>query len=318
MKKYPHYFNLIKNSEKVGRILALFYIEPYDPKSKKILFPVYENLKKNVNKAKLEIVILGGRNLDFSGSLKDFELKIDLIQNGESELKENQIKNEMNIGEINNENGKTNKLINLCQRHEFITNIYGNEDFQIFPYLKISLKKISFFGDDERFILFNLSDFLTSYNDHKKKLYRLIFEQNIDERRIDQEQYILKDFDDKIEVLNQSVEESEIVLKNEENIETSDGNELDVSQIQLRIRFPSDKKKKKENEDNDNLDEEALLHKRAMEQIDRLINYKNMQVSEMLEVNCYHKDKVIEKEMKKKLRKKLKKKLRILKANDVI
>ena len=55
-----------------------------------------------------------------------------------------------------------NKIINLCQKHEFITNIYGNEEFQIFPFLKITLKKNSFFGDDERFILFNLADFLTS------------------------------------------------------------------------------------------------------------------------------------------------------------
>ena len=320
-KKYPHFFNLIKNNDKVGRILAMFYIETLDPKAKKKMFPVYENLKKNVNKAKLEIVILGGRNLDFSGYLKDFDLKIELIQNGEIEIKQDQIQNELDIYDINHEGGNANKLINLCQRHEFVANIYGNEDFQIFPYLKITLKKRAFFGDDERFLLFNLADFLDSYNENKKKLYRMIFEQNIDERRIDQEQYILKEFEENFDVVNQSLDESEIVLKTTEaNLETAEcEEEEDLSEIKIKIRNESDKKKNKQkSEVRDIIDEEADIHKREIELLDVLMNYKNMSISDTFEVTCYHKDKVIEKEMKKKLRCKLKKKLRILKAKDVI
>jgi len=319
-KKYPHFFNLIKNNDKVGRILAMFYIETYDPKAKKKFFPVYENLKKNVNKAKLEIVILGGRNLDFSGYLKDFELKVELIQNGENEIKHNQIKSELDINDINHESGKTNKIINVCQRQEFLANIYGDEDFQIFPYLKITLKKRAFFGDDERFILFNLADFLDSYNENKKKLYRMIFEQNIDERKMDQEQYILKEFEDNLNVINQSLDESEIVLKNtEENLETAVGEEEeDLCEIKINLRNVSEKKKNKPKlEIRENLDEEAEIHKREIELLEVLMNYKNMSVSNTFEVSCSHKDKVTEKEMKKKLRLKLKKKLRCLKAKDV-
>ena len=317
-KKYPHYFNLIKNSEKVGRVLAMFYIEPFDPKNRKIVFPVYENLRKNVNKAKLEIVILGGRNLDFSGDLKDFELKIDLIQNGETEMKQDQHRNEMELHEINSEDGKANKLINLCQKHEFITNIYGNEEFQIFPLLKITLKKTAFFGDDERFILFNLSEFLTYNNDHKKKLYRLIFEQNIDERKIDQEQYILREFEEKVELLNESsVMSEEIVLKKEEILETPDGNDDENLELKFELKKVSEKKEEKKDEKGEAIDEEEVYHEKSMKQIDYLMKYKNMEISEAFEVVCLHKDKLVEREMKKKLRCRLKRKLKYLKAQEV-
>jgi hypothetical protein len=226
-----------------------------------------------------------------------------------------QFKTEKILSEINSEDGRAEKIINLCQKQEFITNIYGDEDFQIFPYLKVTLKKSSFFGDDERFILFNLSDFLCSYNENKKKLYRVIFEQNIDERKIDQEQHILKEFDDRTEFRSQSFAESEeIILKHEDVMETPDG-EDDLLEFRLYKDMKKDQKDK--NDPTEFLDEEALSHHKSIEQIEYLMNYKNMEISETFLVNCSHKDKINERFMKKKLRCRLKKRLISLKVKEV-
>ena len=315
LKKYPHYFNLIKNSEKVGRILAMFYIHPYDSSNmnEKINFPIYQNLCKNINKAKIEIVIIGGRNLDFSGNIKDFELKIDFIQNGETEINQNQIKTGMDLHEINPEDKQANMIINICQKHEFITNIYGNEDFQIFPFLKITLKKKSFFGDDERFILFNLSDFLSYNNDKKKKLYRMIFDTNIDERKLDQEQHVLKEFEEKIEIMSERLNDSEeIILKDYFNeSETPNGND----ETRPNDKFENDSIKKENH--NEFIDDETFFNRNSLKQIDVISNYKNMEISDTIHVQCLHKDKLVEMEIRKKLRLKLKRKLKYMKANDV-
>ena len=302
LKKYPHYFNLIKNNEKVGRILAMFYICPLNQKDKKLPdFSVFNSLK-TVRRAKLELIILGGRNLDFSGNIKDFELKIELLQNGESDIKKNIIQEGVEVENINSAEGGANKLINFCKRYEFFANIYGNTDFQIFPYLKISIKKNSFFGDDERFLLFNLSEFSDFNDEANKKLYRLIFEQNIDELKIDQEQYILKEFEDKISLNNGNHDESfEIILKSSTK-ETPDGNNDVIS-----VKF-----KEEINE------EDVCFQEMAKNQVDTIFNYKNMDVSDTMNVICGHKDKLYERESRKNLRLKWKKKLRYYKAKDVL
>ena len=204
-------------------------------------------------------------------------------------------------------------IINICQKHEFITNIYGNEDFQIFPFLKITLKKKSFFGDDERFILFNLSDFLSYNNDKKKKLYRMIFDTNIDERKLDQEQHVLKEFEEKIEIMSERLNDSEeIILKDYFNeSETPNGN--DETRPNDKIENDSIKK---ENH-NEFIDDETFFNRNSLKQIDVISNYKNMEISDTIHVQCLHKDKLVEMEIRKKLRLKLKRKLKYMKANDV-
>ena len=263
------------------------------------------------------MVILGGRNLDFSGNIEDFKLNIDFIQNGESEMNQNLMKTQNDLNEINREDGQANKTINFCQKYEFIANIYGNEDFQIFPLLKITLRKKSFFGDDERFLLFNLSDFLTFNNDNKKKLYRIIFETNLDERKIDQEQYILKEFEENFNIMNERLDESEeIVLKDIFNdYETPEGNE-EISPDDKIMGIYAEKNENLEKKF-ENIDEEAEFNDKSAKQLEILTKYKNMEISSTFQICCLNKDKVVEMEIRKKLRLKLKKQLKYLKSNDV-
>jgi len=61
----------------------MFYICPINQKGiETFTFPVYENLKTS-QKAKLQIFILGGRNLDFKGKIDDFNLTVDVLQEHE-------------------------------------------------------------------------------------------------------------------------------------------------------------------------------------------------------------------------------------------
>jgi len=305
-KKFPHYFNLIRGGEKVGRVLAMFYICPINQKNiDKLTFPIYESLNKSKN-AKLKIFILGARNMDFSGEITSFDLKVDLLQEHETvnpaavpNDKKKQAEPEDVFSKINAEDKKANRLINYARTFEFVTKIHGDDEFQIFPYLKIILKKKSFFGDDERFLLFNLSEFLSNFNENNQKLYRVIFDQNLDEIKLDQEQHFLDEFEVRVDKNENEEEEEEIVEKKDE---TPNGEEM---------KAPPPKKKE------EGLDEEDFAFAEAMiKKVDFLFKYKNMEISDEILLTCSHNDKENERSVRKKLRLRFKAQRKILRAKD--
>ena len=303
-KTYPHYFNLIRNSEKVGRVLAMFYICPANQKDiERITFPIHDSLKK-FKRARIKIFILGGRNVDFNGDISSFDLQVNLLQDHQNlntlNEKKNKLENE-NFEKINCEDKIANKWINYCRTFEFIANIHGNDEFQIYPFLNIVLKKKGFFGDDERFLLFNLSEFLSNFNENNQKLYRVIFETNLDEIKLDQEQYILQDFD-KIEDKNENDDDEEEEEKKSDETPSGEENKEPL------------KKKEEQNKYEDMTEAEEDVIK----EVNFIFKYKNMVISPDIQIICSHKDKEHEREIRKKLRLRFKKQRKILRAKDVL
>lgn len=285
-KKYPQYFNIIKNNQAVGRILAMFYIVEEKKKSKEsieAIFPLYNSLKvKRI--ADVKIFILGLRNLDFEIDLNKVELEIFLCQQ-DKQIPQGTSKESLELEKINpspNDNLDKN-LINIVRIFELKNVIiYGNSEFQIYPYIKILIRQKHFFYTQERYIMFNLSEFCSEVSEHTKKIYRLIFQQNLGITSLDQEQ---------------SPIEGEILIETAtENKFTDETNEDEVKLIPA----------KEQTNKNKNLDYDDEKY------VTMITKYKNMVVSENIELECMHKDKLEEKEAKKLLRKKIVKELRDL------
>jgi len=313
---YPHYFNIIRNNEKNGRMIANFYIEPITG-IKKDKSPSLKNfekvniwLKNKVN-TNVEIAILGLRDLNFTISPEKVQLLINITGCKEDQKP----KNDLEL--IHNLDGRKETFLNVLEVFKFNdVDIYGTSDFMIFPILTIKLKFTAFFFfEDERFIIESLKEFYSNQvqnnveSGNKSKMYRLIWEQNLDVKTIDQELVDLfpdptkkkkktGDEDDEDEI----DEEDEIFVKFEEEnkIEKVD-TKKNVTELMIidkeKEKLKDDKKEDKKGVNIDQIDK--LLEK--------IRKYKNMDISNAYTLVCRKADKESERSAKKVLRKGLKK-----------
>ncbi len=193
---YPHYFNLIRNNEKNGRLLANFYIEQNTSGIKKDQTPAYKNFMKvnsylgKQSNTNIEVAILGLRDFDFTLIPAHISTKLEVSITGCEEKKKP--KNELKL--IHNVDERKETFLNVFEIFKFENiKIYGTSEFMIFPILTIKLNYSNFFlMEEERFIISSLKEFYSSQmhsvdSNNKMKMYRLIWEQNLDCKRIDQE-----------------------------------------------------------------------------------------------------------------------------------
>ena len=129
----------------------------------------------------------------------------------------------------------------------------------------------------------------------------MIFETNLDEIKLDQEQYILQDFD-KIEDKNENDDDEEEEEKKSD--ETPSGEE-NIEPL---------KKKEEQNKYEDMTEAEEDVIK----EVNFIFKYKNMVISPDIQIICSHKDKEHEREIRKTLRLRFKKQRKIIRAKDVL
>jgi hypothetical protein len=189
-------------------------------------FKLYEKLKIR-KKATIKIFVHGIRDMDFTASYKKCKLGIKILSNSaEEENAKNKILNyaidtskgnntnlpnpnsnlnyyeidEKTLGDLNND--ENTNFINICQVFEFSTWVYGdpkglesNDDedanLTIFPMIEIKLVNSGFFTNTERFMIMNLSEFYPGFSEKTKLKYQRILEDNLLNRRIDQEQKLI-------------------------------------------------------------------------------------------------------------------------------
>jgi hypothetical protein len=296
-KIYPHYFNFISNNEVNGRLMCMFYIEQ-QKKNKTNKLEHFRKIKEKLDKriqAKISIFVLGGRNLDFDVKYDNVHFDMNITQDGNKIF--------TNKGE-NIDLKKQLANINMPQSQDMITilnlyeaddvEIYGDEDFQIFPMIKLNLKKLGIFMDDKRYIMFSVADFIDSnyVKERSKKLYKKLFEENLGVTTLDQEQRFIPEFE---EVKKKKESEEE------ENEELRDENE-DIKLINPILE---------EDDDDDTIKGTDVML------VNKITKYKNMDISDDIFLECNAKDKKKEKEIKKKIRKSLAEELRQLKKNEL-
>ena len=198
-KTLPHYFNFIRNNESVGRLLAMFFIDPENKKKPRTHnWDIHESLK-NTYFADVSVSVLGLRNLNFDTTLNEIDFKISITQDDQESLQQNKIEEDKKeLQMINNE--EKDNFLNYLQIYEFKdVKVYGDKNFQIFPMMKIDVIKKNFFGDEERYLLFELSEYSNILSERIKKRYKIMFECNLGVTRVDQEQYILKELNEVVE-----------------------------------------------------------------------------------------------------------------------
>jgi hypothetical protein len=288
-KKYPHYFNLIKNNEVTGRIMAMFYIEPQLQNMNEIkfkdIFAIRHDLKEEKKlKADVKIFVLGMRNMEFEPDIKKVEFDVVLCMNNE-QMKST--KNALELERVNNDNDKEKQnILNVIEMFEFKdVEIYGRDEFQVFPFAKIMFRQKRLFYDDERFYLFNLSEYCEFISDHTKKLYRLLFQQNLGVTRLDQDQVFIEEFE-KVKVKNLEDEEEELANQQKEEKEKKEKELLAKEKPQT-------------------IKEEVFDEDADRKMVKQLTKYKNMVISDEIALLCMHRHKEREKQIKKNLRKKL-------------
>lgn len=292
-KYLPHYFNFIKNNECVGRVLALFYIHPEkDNKLNKPTFEIYDSLKNNMQTSNVYLSVLGLRNLENEINRDDIDFTVSITQDDNkykpqiSGLRD-ELKQLEQIKQINNEEKET--VFNLLQNFSFNdVKIYGDSNFQIFPMMKISYIRKSFFGDQEKYLLFNLCEFSNTISERTKKKYKLMFECNLGYNKVEQMQYILLDAGDKV------------YEKKEDKGMDNDYEDDD------EVQGPSkDEMNKKLIEMQEDEDENTFDEKLDKKMVVKLETYKNCFISDLSDIVCMPDDKTKEREIKKSLRKKI-------------
>lgn len=286
-KTYPHYFNFIRNNDTIGRLMAMFFIDPQNKKKHvETAFPIYESLK-NSRTANVNISILGLRELDFETTVGNSDFTVSICQdNTDSDTKDINENKEI-FSKINNSDSKEN-FLNLIKVHEFSDiKIYGDKDFQIYPIVKIEYIKKSFFGNDSRFLIFNLSDYSNTISEKDKKKQRLLFECNLGNNSIDQKQYILHEI-------------NEIVFENKEEKDYLDEDEEDEINI-----VPSSNDAKNKIKEIFEDDEDAIDANIDLKMVTSITHYKNCEISEEINLECMPEDKCKEKEIKRNLRRQI-------------
>lgn len=297
-KTLPHMFNFIKNNDTMGRLMAMFYIHPKNKKkNKQQVFPIYECLK-NVQTAEVSISVLGLRNLDFESKVEDTKFEINISQDTDDLQTINKIQNEKEeLLKINN--GDKENFLNLLQLYNFNDiKIYGDSNFQIYPMVKIDFHKLGFFGDEERFIVFNLAEYSNSISEKTKKKYRKMFECNLGNSRIDQEQFVLSE-------IGEEIEEN----KEDKGLGDEDNDEI------ISPSHEDAKNKVKEMLEEDSNEYDECLDKRM---VINMTTYKNCEISEDITLECLPKDKNKEREINKDLRRIIFNEMREFKKKEIL
>lgn len=302
MKKYPHYFNLIKNNEITGRLMAMFYIIDYKSKSIGDKFGIIKNILDKRQLANIKIFTLGMRNLDFPTDITKAKFDVYLTTDESSTIKPSENEN-IALEKINPKGDEENNFLNIMNCYEFRdVEIRGDESFQIYPFIKLNYTHKKMFFDEERFLIFNLNEFVSSVSENKKKLYRILFEQNLGVTTLDQSQKIIsKDVveDDVINVSELEDEEQE-----GEDRMYNRGETLDVLAVFDKKKEEIPQEAKIVIKEYGGNEERKLAH--------QIRTYKNMVVGDIFSLECKPKDKLKEKEIMKGERKRYLKQLKEL------
>lgn len=296
--KYPHYFNLINRNQRVGRVMAMFYIYEIDQKKKFTGVLAIEEMQKKLmkeNLVKLSISLLGLRQMDIVRRPEDFSLEVSItqIQSEKAEgvkqiIEKREIKE--NYIDMNQTAEEETSLLNTLDNIEFEDiKVFGDNDFMVFPFIKISLKHNGFFGIQERFLIYNLARFCRNVDISERtlKLWRDLFDINLDVNTIDQEF---------IDILNTK---RYLERKKEEQKEDED-KELYTPNVG-------------DGEQNIKLENNRMLKIKVKE----MENYKNSSINDVDPLQCHNKDKEVEKMAKKEVRYELKLKIRELRKQEL-
>ena len=202
--EYPHYFNVVRNNEKNGRVLANFFIE-----TKKLIkkndneTPNFKNFNRVFTwlhqppiETKVEVAIIGFRDLDFSLTVDEkTNEKLEVSITGQGIQKPKKDLSRLHFKDLKDKDKKEN-FINILEIFQFDkVKFYGTNEFMIFPILTIRFKYTTyFFIEQERFLITSLKDHyanqiqeIVDSNANNLKRYLNIWEQNLDTKRIDQE-----------------------------------------------------------------------------------------------------------------------------------
>ena len=294
MKKYPHYFNVIKNNEIVGRLMAMFFIIEEKQKAIGEHFGEIKKILDNSKKADIKVFTLGLRNLDFIADIKKTNYEVLLLSDSSKTILPSQKEDEVPLEKINPPG--ENNFLNMINSYEFKdVEIRGNETFQIFPFLKLNFINKKIFFNDERFLIFSINEFVSSVSENKKKLYRVLFEQNLGVTTLAQEQKIIpKDVveDDLIDLSSLGG----IDFQNENKKYDDDNNDvMDLLNKNKKKDEEEEEEKKIVIKEYDGTEDRKMAH--------QIKNYKNMEISDLFSFECKPKDKVKEKEIMRQLRK---------------
>ena len=312
MKKYPHYFNLIHNNEINGRLMAMFFIIDAKEKNVSDKFGVIKRILDDIKLADIKIFTLGFRNLDFNPDYINKKTKFSASLSDESNTVFPEEKDNTPLEKFNSKDSNCT-YFNLINCYEFKdVEIRGDENFQIFPYIKLNLVHEKLFYNEERFIIFNVDEFVSTVSENKKKLYRVLFEQNLGVTSLDQEQKIIgKDVVDDDYIDLKALEDEKDGTNGEEKGEKYDEDNIDITAIR------SKNKKKKENK-NEEIKPFLVSKENGgdREMAYKIRTYKNMEIGKEFNLVCKPKDKEMEKEKMKRLRKKYYEEIRKLRKID--
>ena len=279
-------------------------------KEKEEYFPIYNSLKTE-RKADIKIFIFGIRNLDFDTTYDEVDLDVYLTQNNQQITSGNK-QEKLDIDKINSLEKKEN-YINIVRTFEFKdVTIFGDQQFQVFPFIKILFRQKRMFFDEERYLFFNTSEYCSSLSDRTKKLYRVLFEHNLGVTALDQEQKIIHEFETVVEKKDNVDEDEETISLNMHNTEEdkllSNRNIKVEEEKEKKEKMMKDRSKRQEPNFDENGDKKFVV---------LMTKYKNMSVSDDITLDCLSKDKQKEKEVKKTLRKKVGNEIRELKKQNL-
>jgi len=350
---YPHYFNFIKNNQIVGRLLAMFYItskpqkknktesDKLNESEKKSLFKLYEKLSIQKS-ATIKVYLHGLRNLDFNSTFqnckfsvkigsncnKDKNINVNLLTSENSKNEDNDVSKSIkyidpkSIEQVNDE--QKNNYINICQVLEFKTFVHGdpkgletNDDddvnLTLFPMIEFKVVNSSFFGNTERFLIMNLSEFYPGFSEKTKLKYQNIFENNLYVKNIDQEQKLINYKNTKRKKKGDEAENRN--LDEEEEINEEE-----------RLLFRKEKPVNKNEKSKDDKNKAAAPIEKIVTQKeinDFIIKYEKFDIHKFLDIInedclCLKEDKDKEREAKRKIIKSTKKELDELRKKEEV
>ena len=310
-KKLPHYFNIIKSNEINGRVMCMFFIEPFI-KGQETTNNNFTTLKSHLDKKILtdvKIFSLGLRNLEFRPDFNNVDFEVILYVNNKKKLhcKEFDVKDNLGkknfiekLEKINDSNSKEN-IINILEPYNFPDiEIYGEAKyFQVFPYVRILFRQNNWiFSKEELYLFFNLCDYCKDVSEHEKKKYRVLFETHLGQTTLDQNQIFLEEFE--------SPEKKKINPLDDEFDPTEES--IKINQIKESESLLPDN-----NAAPATFDHDAVNRKNVKD----ISKYKNMEISSEIKIECFNKHKEEEKIIKKSLRKQTLAKIRDLQRKEL-
>ena len=147
MKKYPHYFNLIKNNEITGRLMAMFYIIDYKSKSIGDKFGIIKNILDKRQLANIKIFTLGMRNLDFPTDITKAKFDVYLTTDESSTIKPSENEN-IALEKINPKGDEENNFLNIMNLEMLKLEEMNHSKYIHLSNLTIHIKKCSLMKKD--------------------------------------------------------------------------------------------------------------------------------------------------------------------------